>query len=107
MPQYLWIANDATSTIDDSGCHILHTSTAGNTYTINNNVNYPIGTVLTIINDSGAADVTIVLSGGAMVLAGVGVVASSSVTLAADGIITAIKTTDNKWLINGVGVTVV
>jgi hypothetical protein len=107
MPQYLWIANDATSTIDDSGCHILHTSTAGNTYTINNNVNYPIGTVLTIINDSGAADVTIVLSGGAMVLAGVGVVASSSVTLAADGITTAIKTTDNKWLINGVGMTVV
>lgn len=93
---------DATSTADDAGTHTLHTGSGTGTYTIDNAIDYPIGTVLTVVNDTGAGVYTITISsGGTLVQAGTGTIGDRQ--LAADGIATIMKTTATKWLINGVG----
>jgi hypothetical protein len=102
LPQVIQAAT-ATTTLDDVGKHWFHTGTSDVVYTIDNTVEFPIGSVLTFINDSEAGIVTIALTGGTMIQAGVGVVATGSVALAASGIATTIKTDASKWLINGVG----
>ena len=93
--------------LSDVGKHWFHTDSGTVTYYIDGNEPFPIGSVLTFINDSGAGDITITATGIGLILAGTGFVNSGSVKLAADGIATAIKTTSTKWLINGVGLTVV
>jgi hypothetical protein len=106
MPQVIQNSQGGPG-LTDVGKHWFHTDSGAVTYYIDGNVPFPIGSVLTFINDSGAGDVTITATGTSLVLAGTGFVASLSVKLAADGIATAIKTTTSKWLINGVGLTVV
>jgi hypothetical protein len=106
MPQVIQNSQGGPG-LTDVGKHWFHTDSGAVTYYIDGNEPFPIGSVLTFINDSGAGDVTITATGTSLVLAGTGFVASLSVKLAADGIATAIKTTTSKWLINGVGLTVV
>ena len=91
--------------LTDIGKHWFHTDSGTVTYAIDSAIDFPIGSVLTFINDTGAGDITITVTGASLVLAGTGLVTSLSVKLAADGIATAIKTTASKWLINGVGLT--
>ena len=91
--------------LTDVGKHWFHTDSGTVTYAIDGAIDFPIGSVLTFINDTGAGDITITVTGASLVLAGTGLVTSLSVKLAADGIATAIKTTASKWLINGVGLT--
>lgn len=96
-----------TTVMGDAGKHILHPSadTTARVFTIDSNANvaYPIGTVLTFINQASAGVVTIAITSDTMRLAGAGTTGSR--TLAANGIATAIKLTSTEWLISGTGLT--
>jgi hypothetical protein len=91
--------------LDAVGKHWFHADAAPVTYYIDGNEPFPIGSVLTFINDYGAGDITLTVTSATLSLAGTGDVSSLSVTIAADGIATAIKTTATRWLINGAGIT--
>lgn len=91
----------------DSGKHIYHpgADTTARIWTIpaNASVAYPVGTVLTFVNDTSAGVITIAITSDTLVLAGAGTTGSR--TLAANGIATAIKMTSTRWQINGTGLT--
>lgn len=96
-----------TTVLSDAGKHIYHPSadTTARIWTIdsNSNVAYPIGTVLTFINDNSGGVITIAITSDTMRLAGAGTTGSR--TLAANGIATATKLTSTSWIISGVGLT--
>lgn len=96
-----------TTVLTDGGKHILHPSadTTARTFTIDSNANvaYPIGTVITFVNQNGAGVLTIAITTDTMRLAGDGSVGSR--TLAANGIATALKITSTEWIISGTGLT--
>jgi hypothetical protein len=99
---------DYPTVLTDSGKHIFHPAadTTSRTYTIDNAVAYPIGTVLTFINEGGAGVISITISGASALLALVGTGATTvPKSLAANGMATAIKITSTKWLISGSGLT--
>jgi hypothetical protein len=87
----------------DSGKAILHpdTDNFARTFTIDNSVVYDFGTVITFINRVNT--VTIALSGGTLILAGLG--STGNRTLAANGLATAIKIGSTVWMISGSGLT--
>lgn len=92
---------------DGYGKHILHPSadTTARVFTIpaNSSVAYPIGTVLTFVNQNGAGVITIAITTDTMRLAGAGTTGSR--TLAANGVASAIKLTATEWIISGTGLT--
>lgn len=96
-----------TLVLSDAGKHILHPSAdaTARTFTIpaNASVAFPVGTVVTFVNQNGAGAVTIAITSDTLRLAGAGTTGSR--TLAANGIATAIKVTATEWLINGTGLT--
>jgi len=91
----------------DSGKHILHPSadTTARTFTIpaNSSVAYPVGTVLTFVNQNGAGVVTIAITTDTMRLSPAGTTGSR--TLAANGVATCVKLTSTEWIITGSGLT--
>ena len=93
--------------LTDAGKHILHPSadTTARTWTIpaNASVAYPIGTVITFVNQNAGGVITIAITTDTMRLAGAGTTGSRS--LAANGIATALKITSTEWIINGTGLT--
>jgi hypothetical protein len=96
-----------TLVIEDAGKHILHPSadTTARTFTIpaNGTVAFPVGTVVTFVNQDSAGAITIAITTDTMRLAGAGTTGSR--TLAANGIATAIKLTSTEWIISGTGLT--
>lgn len=98
---------DYTLVLSDNDKHILHPSadTTGRTFTIpaNASVAFPIGAVVTFVNQNGAGVITIAITSDTMRLAGTG--ATGSRSLAANGIATALKITATEWIISGVGLT--
>ena len=106
VPQVSKSAN-YTAVLADSGKHIYHpsTDTTARTYTIpaNASVAYPVGTVLTFVNDDSAGVLTIAVDTDTMRLAGAGTTGSR--TLAANGVATAIKITTTSWIISGTNLT--
>lgn len=96
-----------TLVIEDAGKHILHPSadTTARTFTIpaNGTVAFPVGTVVTFINQNAGGVVTIAITTDTMRLAGAGTTGSR--TLAANGIATAVKLTSTEWIISGTGLT--
>jgi hypothetical protein len=98
-------STDYTAVIGDSGKHILHPTADNNprTFTIpaNGSVAYPVGTILTFINQINT--VTIAITTDTMKLAGAGTTGSR--TLAANGIATAVKLDSTNWIISGTGLT--
>lgn len=96
-----------TLVLDDAGKHLLHPSadTTARTWTIpaNASVAFPVGTVVTFINQNAAGVITIAITSDTMRLAGAGTTGSR--TLAANGMATAIKLTATEWIISGVGLT--
>jgi len=94
-----------TTALTDAGKHILHPSadTTARTITIpaNSAVPYPIGTVLTIINQNGAGIITLSITSDVMRWSPSGTTGSRS--LAANGIATLVKLTATEWIINGMG----
>jgi hypothetical protein len=91
----------------DAGKHILHPSadTTARTFTIpaNGTVAFPVGTVVSFINQNAGGVITIAITTDTMRLAGAGTTGSR--TLAANGIATAIKVTSTEWLISGTNLT--
>jgi len=96
---------DYTGVLGDANTTILHpaSDTNNRTFTIpaNASVAYPVGTMLTFINEVNT--VTIAITTDTMKLAGAGTTGSR--TLAANGIATATKTTSTTWIISGTGLT--
>lgn len=91
-----------TLVLADSWKHIYHPSadTTARTWTIpaNSSVAYPIGTAITIINDTSAWTLTIAITTDTLVLAWAWTTWSR--TLAANWIATAIKVTSTRWMIS-------
>lgn len=106
IPQ-LSVSADRTFALTDQGMHIYHPSadTTARTWTIpaNASVAFPIGSTITLINDSGAGAITIAINSDTLVLAGSG--ATGSRTLAANGDATLLKIGTTRWRINGTGLT--
>jgi hypothetical protein len=100
-------STDYTLLLSDAGKHILHPSadTTARTFTIpaNSAVAFPVGTVVTFVNQNAAGVITIAITTDTMRLAGAGTVGSR--TLAANGIATAMKITSTEWIISGAGLT--
>jgi len=96
-----------TLVLADSGKTILHPSadTTARTFTIpaNSSVAYPVGTVLTFVNQNGAGVVTIAITTDTMRLSPAGTTGSR--TLAANGVATCVKLASTEWIITGSGLT--
>lgn len=96
-----------TFVLGDRGKVILHPSadTTARTFTIpaNASVAYPVGTVITIVNQNGAGTITLAITSDTMRLAGVGSTGSRSI--AANGIASLIKLAATEWIVGGPGVT--
>jgi hypothetical protein len=94
-----------TLALSDGGNHILHPSSDTNnrTYTIpaNSSVAFPIGTAITIVNDS-VNDVSIPITSDTLIWAGDG--STGTRTLAQYGIATLLKIGTTTWYINGIGI---
>jgi hypothetical protein len=89
----------------DANKHILHPSSDNNarTFTIDSNANvpYPIGTMISFVNQINT--VTIAITSDTLTLVGAG--STGSRTLAANGIATALKVSSTSWVITGTGLT--
>lgn len=96
-----------TLLLSDAGKHIYHPSadTTARIWTIpaNASVAFPVGTAVSFVNDTSAGVITISITSDTLVLAGTG--STGSRTLAANGIATALKITDTRWIISGTGLT--
>ena len=96
-----------TTVLADAGKHILHPSadTTARIWTIDSNANvaYPVGTVITFVNQDSAGVITISITTDTLRLAGPGTTGSR--TLAANGIATALKLVATEWIISGTGLT--
>lgn len=96
---------DYTVALADAGKHVFHPSadTTARTFTVpaNASVAFPVGTVLTFVNQDGAGTITISITSDTMRLAGAGTTGDR--TLAENGIATAIKVAATEWLISGAG----
>lgn len=104
VPQNSQSAN-YTTVLADSGKHILHPTADNNarTFTIDSNANvaYPVGTVITFVNQINT--VTIAITSDTMTLAGG--TSTGNRTLAAYGIATALKLASTSWVISGTNLT--
>lgn len=96
---------DYTTILTDGGKHIYHPSTDNNprTFTIDSyaNVAYSVGTAITFVNEVNV--VTIAITSDTLTLAGFG--STGPRTLAANGVATALKVANTKWVISGAGLT--
>jgi hypothetical protein len=92
-----------TTVLTDAGKHLYHTSASAHTWTIDSNANvaYPIGTILTFLNESGGGNVTIAITSDTLRWGS----STGSRTLAANGTATAIKVTSTAWRLTGDGIT--
>lgn len=92
-----------TAVLGDANKHLLHPTADNNprTFTIpaNSSVAYPVGTVITFVNQINT--LTIAITTDTLTLAGAGTTGSR--TLAANGIANALKLTSTSWIISGVG----
>lgn len=100
-------STDYTFVLADANNGFLHPAadTTGRTWTIpaNSSVAYPVGTVLTFINENAAGSLTIAITSDTLRLGGSS--STGSRTLAANGMATAIKITSTVWYISGTGLT--
>ena len=97
-------AGDYTLALSDQGKHVYHptSDTTARTYTIPTNatVAFPIGTVITIVNDTSAGLITLTTA-DTLVLAGTGTTGDR--TISANGIVTILKISATRWLASGSG----
>jgi hypothetical protein len=105
IPQVV-MSNNYVCILSDSGKHILHptTDTTARTLTIpaSTNVNFDLGSTITVINQNAAGTLTIIC-GDTMRLAGSGITGNR--TLTANGMCTAIKLSATEWIISGTNLT--
>lgn len=94
-----------TLVLADSGKTVYHTSATPHTHTIpaNASVAYPVGTILTFVNDTGAGNVSIAITTDTLRFIPGGTTGTR--TLAANGRATAVKMTATTWQIAGTNLT--
>lgn len=101
------ISRDYTFVLNDSGKQVFHPAadTTSRIWTVpaNASVAFPIGTVLTLINEGSAGSLSIPITSDTMVLCGAGTTGTR--TLAANGQATLTKVTATKWTACGSGLT--
>ena len=106
VPQVTFVV-DTTLGLTDASKHLLHPSAdiTARTLTIPANaaVPFPIGTVVTVVNQNAAGSLSIAITTDVMRMAGPGTVGTR--ILAANGMCTIIKLAAAEWLISGVGLT--
>lgn len=94
-----------TFVLADAGKHILHPSadTAARVFTIpaNASVPFPVGTVITIVNQNAAGVITLSITSDVMRWAPSGTTGSR--TIAANGTATLLKLSATEWLVTGLG----
>jgi hypothetical protein len=92
-----------TTVMSDAGKHIYHTSGSAHTWTIDSNANvaYPIGTILTFINENGGGVVTLAITSDTLRWGS----STGSRSLAANATATAIKVASTTWRLTGDGIT--
>ena len=90
-----------TFVLTDSGKTIFHDEVTA-TYTIpaNSSVAYPIGTVITIVNNNGAGAITLAITTDTL-RRGDGTAGTGSRTIASDSVVTIQKTKSTEWMITG------
>lgn len=110
VPQNALTASGAytyTFTAADAGRHLYVTGTptsAAITIPANGTTAFPIGTILVVMNDLGAAtNISIAITTDTLQLAGTGTTGTR--TLARYGVATITKVTSTKWIISGTGLT--
>lgn len=86
----------------DAGRHVFHDSASAHTYTIpaNTSVPYSVGTTITIINNTGAGNLTLAITTDTL-RKGSGTAGTGSRTITADSVATIIKTKATEWMISG------
>jgi hypothetical protein len=91
-----------TLVLGDAGKHIFHDSATPHTYTIpaNASVAFLVGTAITIVNNTGAGAITLVITSDTL-RRGDGTAGTGSRTIIADSIVTILKTKATEWLIGG------
>jgi hypothetical protein len=92
-----------TTLMTDAGKHLYHTSGSAHTWTIDSNANvaYPIGTILTFLNESGGGIVTLAITSDTLRWGS----STGSRSLAANATATAIKVASTTWRLTGDGIT--
>jgi hypothetical protein len=92
-----------TTVMSDAGKHIYHTSGSAHTWTIDSNANvaYPIGTILTFVNENGGGVVTLAITSDTLRWGS----STGSRSLAANGTATALKVASTTWRLTGDGIT--
>jgi len=94
--------------LSDANKVILHPTadSSARTFTIpaNSSVPFAVGTMITIVNETGAGVVTLAITTDTMYLAGAAATTGSR-TLTAYCVATILKITSTEWVISGVGVT--
>lgn len=93
-----------TLVMTDRGKSISHSSGAAHTWTIpaNGTTAFPVGTTILLINQSGAAAITLAITTDTLVWAPSGTTGSR--TLTGPAMATLHKHTSNVWMISGVGI---
>ena len=98
---------DRTLGLSDAGKHCLHPSAdiVARTLTIpaNASVAFPLGTAITVVNQSGAGVVSIAITTDTMRFIGTG--STGTRVLAANGLCTLLKITPTEWVVIGTGLT--
>jgi hypothetical protein len=92
-----------TTLMTDCGKAIYHTSGSAHTWTIDSNANvaYPIGTILTFINENAGGVVTLAITSDTLRWGS----STGSRSLAANGTASAIKVASTTWRLTGDGIT--
>lgn len=95
-------ATNYTLALADSGKHIFHDSATAHTYTIpaNSSVAFPIGTTITLVNNTGGGVVTLAITTDTL-RRGDGTAGTGSRTISADSVATILKTKSTEWMITG------
>lgn len=103
LPVNLQTGATYTLAFGDEGGIIAHSGATALTITIpaNASVAFPVGTAVTIVNEPGAANVTVSITTDTL-NRGDGTAGTGSRTIAANSVATLIKTTSTSWIITGI-----
>lgn len=95
--------DDYTLVITDTGYHYYHVSATPHTLTIpaNASVAFPVGTIIHIINENGAGNLTVAITSDTLRWGA----STGSRTIAANGSASVIKVTSTVWRMTGDGIT--
>lgn len=105
LPQVVINSSQGIETAQWGGRHIYKTTTNAITLTVPDNsaTPCPIGTAITIINDSSSGNITISQTGSTILQLG-GSITTGNRTIAPGGFATMVKVQTNKWIVSGPGV---